>query len=246
MSEATKEKLRQARIGKKLSPEVRNKLSASHKGKSYPRRAPKGHPMSETTREKIRQANLGRRATDSTRAKMSASRKGVPKPDGYGERISETNRNQDLPGYRKRQEATSKNNVLRHLQGEDFNVKGYHTSNKAGDKPIPYRSKLIELHLMQMLDADQSVTTWQSPIVVHYIGPSGAKKHALPDFLVTYADGHRDVIEGKGAHLVTPYMAGEKFKAVKDWCQANGVGFRLAVAKNRKQGIKWEDIVKCP
>jgi hypothetical protein len=246
MSEATKEKLRQAKIGRKLSPEARAKLSAAHKGKSYPRKAQKGHPVSEATKEKIRQANLGKRATENTKAKMSASRKGVPRPAGCGEHISETNRNQDLPGYRKRQEATSRSNVLRHLRGDDFNVKGYHTSAKAGDKPIPYRSRLIELHLMQMLDADPAVTAWQSPAIVHYIGPTGAKKHALPDFLVVYADGHREMIEGKGSHLVARYMAGEKFKAVKNWCLANAMGFRLAVAKNRKQGLRWEDIVKCP
>jgi hypothetical protein len=81
-TEETKEKLRQANLGKKRSPEHRRKMSEALRGeKSYWY----GKHLSEETRQKIREAhmgkpawNKGRKATDEERRKNSESHKGIP------------------------------------------------------------------------------------------------------------------------------------------------------------------------
>lgn len=76
MAPETKEKIRQAAIGRKASDETREKLrhAQSHR--------------SEETREKIRQANLGRTYTLETRQKMSVSQTGRRHTDESKEKIS--------------------------------------------------------------------------------------------------------------------------------------------------------------
>lgn len=89
-TEATKEKIRQAKMGHPVSDETKDKLRQAHLGKTYgPRssetceklrkawksRARKGSPMSAEAKEKIRQAKIGKTHTDETKEKMRASRK---------------------------------------------------------------------------------------------------------------------------------------------------------------------------
>lgn len=66
LSEETKEKLRQANLGKHLSEETKRKCSESNKGKIFSEETKRkiserklGHPVSEETRQKIRENNTG-------------------------------------------------------------------------------------------------------------------------------------------------------------------------------------------
>lgn len=74
VTEATREKLRQANLGRKVSAETREKLSLSHLGKHfiYSPEAREGlvqrnkQPITEETREKLRQSRLGQRPSEKT------------------------------------------------------------------------------------------------------------------------------------------------------------------------------------
>ena len=66
-SETTKEKLRQHRLGKKLSDETKEKISATLKGNVMPKQ----------TKEKIRQARIGKKHTIEIKEKISNSMKGI-------------------------------------------------------------------------------------------------------------------------------------------------------------------------
>jgi len=62
-TEKTREKIRKANLGKKLSDDTREKLSLAHKGNKH---------------------NLGHKASDETRLKMSLAHKGIKPPSPKG------------------------------------------------------------------------------------------------------------------------------------------------------------------
>jgi group I intron endonuclease len=69
-----KEKIRQANIGKKYSPEINSKKGARKKDHwTY------GKPRSAETKQKLREANLGKKDSEDTRIKKSLATKGIPK-----------------------------------------------------------------------------------------------------------------------------------------------------------------------
>jgi group I intron endonuclease len=70
MSEDAKDKIRQYRMGRKLSDESKNKLSVHRKGKKM------SHIVSEETREKMSKSRLGRPCSEETKQKISMKNKG--------------------------------------------------------------------------------------------------------------------------------------------------------------------------
>lgn len=82
MSEETKEKLRRSLTGRKLPKEVCEKMSSSRKGRK----------VSEETRKKLRAANLGRKLTEEHKRKLSEAKKGKhvgDKNPSWGRKMSE-------------------------------------------------------------------------------------------------------------------------------------------------------------
>lgn len=233
-----KAKISAAGLGRRASPETKAKLSRLRRGRCS---RPGGYHQSDATKEKLRQANLGKKASEETRAKLSAVHAGIPLSQEHRQKLSEVLRNLTGPAKHRMAEAASRNNATRLANGLGFGVRGYHTSPKAGPTPVAYRSKMIELALMQMLDGDPDVKNWDSPFTIRYVNPEGRNRHTLPDFMVTRVDGTRYIIEGKGSHLVAAYKAGEKFQAVHQWCQTHGVGFQLVSAKKAGH-LMWESI----
>lgn len=79
-SEETKQKLRQANLGKKRSAETRRRISEAQKGRISSRR---GVSLSEETKQKIGQANKGHKHTEETKQKISRAMKQVSHKTGY-------------------------------------------------------------------------------------------------------------------------------------------------------------------
>ena len=76
-SESTKEKLRQHRLGKKLSDETKAKIRATIlETKAKLRQHHLGKKISDETKAKISKANKGKKHTDETKAKISTSLRG--------------------------------------------------------------------------------------------------------------------------------------------------------------------------
>ena len=247
MSLETKEKIRQANLGRKASPETKAKLSAARKGKikgpnPWLSEANRNRVWTAEDRGRVSARSKGKPASPETKAKMSTVRKGVLKSEETKQRMSDSWKDLDSPANVSRREATSRCNVRRNLSGQDFNVKGYHDSPKSKDTPVAYRSVGIELRLMVEFDADPKVVSWESPLTIRYTNSKGVHKHTLPDFLLTFVDGTKHVIEGKGPHLLDKYLAGEKFVAVREWCLSEGVAFSV-VTSERDHSLRWVRVV---
>lgn len=84
------EKHRAKMIGRAVSAETREKISAAQRGRKYPDRLPwnKGKTFSPETKEKMRQAKLGRTVSAEQRAKISASNLGKKRDPSVGQKIS--------------------------------------------------------------------------------------------------------------------------------------------------------------
>ena len=241
-TEATKEKIRQSKLGNKASAETRAKMSAAHTGKPHPHKPTfTGMVHTEESKEKMSKARKGRPLGVATRKKMSVVRKGVPKSEVTRKKMSEHRQDMSHPANRSRSEATSRSNALRNIQGKGYQVKGHYKATKAIRSPVAYRSVSIELRLMELLDKDPSVLVWESPLVIRYQDSRGFNRFTLPDFIVTYQDGSRRVIEGKGPHLLAGYFAADKFRAVKEWCVEQDVPFYI-VTTDKQGSLTWEDV----
>jgi group I intron endonuclease len=72
-----KDALRRMNIGKKLSPETKEKIRAAMQGRY----------VSEVTREKLRQANVGKVLSEEHRKNLSAARKGIVFSDSHIEKL---------------------------------------------------------------------------------------------------------------------------------------------------------------
>lgn len=118
-----------------------------------------------------------------------------------------------------------------------------------------YRSSW-ELTIMNVFDNHQNVHQWASETFeIPYISPFDNKWHRyIPDFLVIYTDSsdnqHAEVIEVKPASQTFDDLAKSKkdkqalilnkakWKYAVDWCNKQGVKFRIMTEEQIYQGSK--------
>lgn len=112
----------------------------------------------------------------------------------------------------------------KYLEGGFEWSRGKYTSTKTG-KMSYYRSSW-EFRHMQDLDFDSMVSWWDyEPMIIPYVFERREHRY-LPDFLVRYSDGHRELHEiGVGAiKSMKKNMAKEQ--AAIDWCLKNSSSYR--------------------
>lgn len=104
--------------------------------------------------------------------------------------------------------------------------KGYYESPKTG-KRHHYRSSWELLH-MQSMDSDPLVETYESePFCIPYEWNESTHRY-LPDFVVKYRDGHRELHEiGVKKIKLTNERDLAKADAARKYCLQNGWAYRL-------------------
>lgn len=113
-----------------------------------------------------------------------------------------------------------------------------------GNKQPTYRSSW-EFVFMQFCDNNPSIIQWASEAVrINYKNPlTGKNTIYVPDFLITYGDAkgkqHAELVEVKpikettleGAKNIRDQASAilnmAKWAAARQWCQANGLTFRI-------------------
>src|SRR5579872_3830732 len=106
--------------------------------------------------------------------------------------------------------------------------RGEYTSTKTG-LVCKHRSGW-ELVYMTYLDAELSVTTWgYESVVIPYVSNvrTGRLRNYHPDFVVTYVDGRRELVEIKPSKRVKQAAVQKKLKAAGSWCAINGVELKV-------------------
>jgi len=87
----------------------------------------------------------------------------------------------------------------------------------------------LERDYMLELESTGGIVSWTKAhgIRIPYKIFGFIPHHYLPDFLVTYADGSKEVHETKGAGFLTWLSTHAKRRAGNDWCRQKGMTYRF-------------------
>jgi len=117
-------------------------------------------------------------------------------------------------------------------------------SEKYVGKNVPKYRSGWELQFMRMCDNHPGVLAWSSESHrIPYVNPiTGKKSTYVPDFFVVYVDAngkkHAEIVEVKPSSQILGNARGQydqamavinqaKWKYAKQWCQQQGIGFRV-------------------
>lgn len=106
--------------------------------------------------------------------------------------------------------------------------RGVYTSTKTG-QVCKFRSGWEE-KVMVYLDSEPLVVTWSyEQTVIEYVSNIRTKKvrRYYPDFLVTFSDGHSEVIEVKPKRKLDQMTVKKKTAAAQTWCESRGMTYRI-------------------
>lgn len=125
----------------------------------------------------------------------------------------------------------SRGAATRILNGVCFSTKnyksGYYQSTKTG-QVFHYRSS-YELRTMKCFDKDNQVLNYQAePFAIVY----SSYKRYIPDFLVVYNSGSKEIIECKGEHILN--QAATKLEAGMSYARNNHLTFKVLTLKEIK------------
>ncbi|MDP3763687.1 MAG: hypothetical protein Q8Q92_03500 [bacterium] len=88
-----------------------------------------------------------------------------------------------------------------------------------------YRSSW-ELKYMKQLDQDNLIVSWiYEPFWISYV-KNGDKHRHIPDFVIEYSDGHKEIHE-VGVKKLKEEKFAEKVAAIKEYCGKNDYQFRI-------------------
>jgi hypothetical protein len=113
---------------------------------------------------------------------------------------------------------------------------GTHSSSKSGGE-CAYRSSW-ELIYMRYLDANPDVVSYEyEKVIVPYISNirSGRIRKYFPDFLVTYSDGKRILVEIKPSNRVHNRIVMKKLLAADQWCKEHDATLDVVTEVELKQ-----------
>jgi len=178
--------------------------------------------ISESVVERMKQPGYvhpwqGRQHSDETKQKMSANHADVSGPNNgmYGRKHRDSSK-----------DAMSDKHSLLLLVGKQRpyggnSKKGDHRSNKTGREHF-YKSGW-ELSLMRWLDMAPFVVDWDYECVrIPYVYDRH-KRWYVPDFMVTFVDGHRELWEVKPVEFIGSEKNVLKSEATRAWCVENNV-----------------------
>lgn len=113
---------------------------------------------------------------------------------------------------------------------------GIHHSTKTG-MTYNYKSSW-ELAYMKFLDKSDDVKSYQyEQVIIMYVCKLkmyNLRKY-LPDFLVEYLDGRKELIEIKPASKVKDYQVAEKAKIAEQWCREHNATFKFMTEVDLKK-----------
>lgn len=104
---------------------------------------------------------------------------------------------------------------------------GKHFSTKM-NKEFVYRSSW-ELNYMMKLDVDPAVESYEyEPFrIVYLANAKGKLSNYYPDFLVTYVDGRKVLIEIKPSTMLQKKKNVKKLAAAEQWCAEHGASLEV-------------------
>ena len=186
------------------TPEVAKKIS----DKAIERMSQPGYVHSQT----------GLKRSEKTRALLRQRKLENPPA---GEKNGMWGREQSVEAREKMSDAVSQRIIDgRYHPYGTRNVKGYYTSNR--DNKIRFYRSSWELAMMKYLDESTVVNTWDSECVRIPYRYDGQRWY-VPDFIVTFSDGHREMWEIKPREFINSEKVLLKADAARKYCEQNDI-----------------------
>ena len=200
--------------GRKLSKEHKRKISEYQTGR-------KKKPLSEEHKKRISEANSGRPSwnkgiscSEVTRKKLSKWNKGKVLSKETRQKMRDFVIKQQLKGFR---------------NYSNFYKSGHYFSKK-NNKEIYYRSS-YELTAYKILEQMSKVKSYQvEPFAIQYKWENFIHK-TIPDILITYTDGGKELIEVKPKNRLKEEQNIAKFNGIKNWSIENNIDFNIWTEK---------------
>lgn len=152
--------------------------------------------------------------SDETKAKLRAKNGGANNAF-YGKKHSDETR-------AKMRDARAKLIVAGKMCWALFGHKAGEYASSKLQRSVHFRSSWEEA-MMQWLDANPDVTTWDYECVRIPYMYDDHKRWYIPDFLITFTDGHREMWEVKVKEFVTAEKNVLKTAAAQAYCAVNGI-----------------------
>lgn len=124
-----------------------------------------------------------------------------------------------------RNERLSESITNLYLEGGQQWAEGEYTSSKTGETHN-YRSSW-ELRYMKELDEDNEVKTWEYETIKLPYTFKGTSRHYIPDFMVTYQDDTKVLVEVKPASLTETKQNKAKEAVAREWCKSNMAKYKI-------------------
>ena len=99
-------------------------------------------------------------------------------------------------------------------------------------KKSPYNfekyDSLLELRMMETLDADPAVKKWMKRHSIPWVDVQKHMRRYLPDFIVEYVGGRKALLEVKDPSRIDSDEVKRKRKAAEIWCKRRGMEYIVA------------------
>ncbi|MBI2042712.1 MAG: hypothetical protein HYT21_03145 [Candidatus Nealsonbacteria bacterium] len=108
-------------------------------------------------------------------------------------------------------------------------IKGRLSGLKKNPEESASYDSLLERDYMIELEQDPAIRSWTKKhgIKIPYTFLGLFTRNYLPDFLVEYNDGSKELHEGKGLPLLFWCSTKAKRAAAQEWCKARGMRYKV-------------------
>ena len=218
-SDESKERNRQAHLGKKQSKETIAKRVKTIRDKNNGKWHLDGFKHSEESNQKNREAHFGKIPWN----------KGITWPKEVLVKMSKSKKGQSLTNEHRRN--ISLGLARAYAEGRRSGdrrrfITGYFYSKKNG-KDMYYRSS-YELFAYRILEQMKPVSSYVTePFSISYFNGYDHISQYIPDILVIYDDGFKELIEVKPERDVEKIKNVRKFKAARKYCDKHDMRFSV-------------------
>lgn len=110
-----------------------------------------------------------------------------------------------------------------------YSVRGTLSGLKKNFESVASYDSLLERDYMVEMEQDPGVKSWTKKhgIKIPYIYLGIIRRNYLPDFLVEYNDGKKELHEGKGLPLLFWDSTKQKRTAAQEWCKVHGMRYKV-------------------
>ncbi len=108
-------------------------------------------------------------------------------------------------------------------------IRGTLSGLKKNLERVATYDSLLERDYMIELEQDPAIKSWTKKhgIKIPYVYLGLFTRNYLPDFLVEYNDGTKELHEGKGLPLLFWDSTKAKRVAAQEWCKAHGMRYKV-------------------